>query len=256
MEEKPMEEKPMEEKNDQQRIPLPPEMGAEMEAERAKKTDEIPLDGPAVAIVWPRAQFQGQFPYNGFNYDSLRSAFRINSYDLPSRSEWEPFGYARVQPMEDGTIATKAHTNLSRSGPLGLPRDQEALLTKWRAQINVPMSDEVVEWASTTSVEFWYNMKQYANSTLLDLILGPRDMGAVWVRGCLPFSVMVNGHNERALKAMRVYLETLKPQKKTETHLQAIMRHIDAMLHGDPPSEGRALTCWIVLEGMFKKTVC
>ena len=199
--------------------------------------------------------------------ESFRSAFFVEPYTLDK--EWELFTYGRGAPIP-GTdrTATRALTNLPRSGDSGLPRGWEMYVLQWRAMVNMPLEQPILDWASETSVQFEYNSKFYGQTTLLDLLLGARAIGdpmPIHVRENLGFRAAVTTDNEKAVETLRTWLrgsaiaDSVREaateldtiiRMQSDENVRAALRHVQAKLQ-----PGRVLTAWVHLEGPIKRVI-
>lgn len=203
-------------------------------------------------------------------WSSLRSALIVEPFS--DVTDWGAFTYAHRQIVA-GTkdvIATTAHTNIPRDGHVGLPREWEMLVCRWRAAINMPLDQPVLDWAAETAVDFIYNDKKCGSETLADLILSGATMASqagdqpVHVRENLSYSVVVRTENEKVMDQLRRHLGgdvtpnihdaitalgVLEGMHRGSSIGEAI-RDIQAQL-----TPGRNLTCWIHLEGPLVRTV-
>jgi hypothetical protein len=206
-------------------------------------------------------------------WQDLYGAFVVDPW--ADTKVWYPFSYSRAQPLEgavDKRPAQRTHTNLVRPGDAGLPSGWEMFVCRWRASINMPMSEETMAWAAETSVRFIYNQKPIASATLDDLLLAGRPIASntcdlpVHVQEFLGFGVEVTTESavameafqdslhgvsggtkmEKALERLSV-LEGLQRDTATKEELQKIQRIL---------RPGRELICWIHLEGpMFRSVI-
>lgn len=205
-------------------------------------------------------------------WGNLRSAFIVTPYG--SESRWTPFSTCLSQPVSGSieTAATRAHTNLWRSGDSGLPKDWEMLVHQWKARLNLYLEESVLDWAAETSVDYFFNERRYASATLADLLLDSNSVAAsngglpVHMRELLTYRVEVETQNEKALRQLRHRLqgeEDAAPNIQGAFHqlgaiadlqrdilLQNSLRQIQKTL-----VPGRSLTCWISLEGPLKRCV-
>jgi len=201
-------------------------------------------------------------------YESMRSAFIVRPWGEETR--WDLFSYSRTQDVTGavpGTKATRAHTNIPRSGDSGLPRDWEALLCRWRANLNVSLEQPVLDWASETSVQFEYNCKLFSSETLADLLLSPQSLGGealpVHMRENLSYKVTAETSDKRVLDALRTWLrgpgsETVRDAiteldmvaRLADGKIADAIRHVQAKLQ-----PGRQLVGWVHLEGLVKRCV-
>jgi hypothetical protein len=146
---------------------------------------------------------------------AMRSAFVIEPWSSMGRTDRIPlFSYGRSMPIPGTSItATRAHTNIPRCGDNGLPMGWEMLVGKWRANINVPLDQPVMDWAATVNVAFHYNAKRYAETTLLDLILNPEAIGdpqPIHLRENIGFGVDVEQTDRTTHAALCDWLSELK----------------------------------------------
>lgn len=196
-------------------------------------------------------------------HTDLRSALIVDPW--AGGNQWELFTYARAQSVS-GTAATRAHTNIPRSGDSGLPRDWEMYVTGWRAQTNVRLDQEVMDWAAETFVQFSYNQTHQGDTTLLDLLLHPQPLKMVWMRENLGYQVRVESDPVAAKTFcdwLRDGVETKQNVRDAVTELDTIirlhakgdgltssLRHVQKTL-----SDGRKVTVWVHLEGWLKRVV-
>lgn len=206
---------------------------------------------------------------NNAIWSSLRSAF-VLSRETTDR-QWDLFGYSRHETAPGATEPSRAHTNIPRSGDVGLPRDWEMIVCRWRASINIPFVESVLDWAAETSVELVYNDKCCANETLADLLLsgatisGPGDDYPVHMREHLSYRVALRTDSESALRGLRDYLRGDVADEKLRVAIaelgvlarmtkdSAIGDAIQHVINRLNPS--KSLTCWVHLEGALKRTV-
>jgi hypothetical protein len=201
-------------------------------------------------------------------YQSMRSAFVVRPWG--NEEHWDLFTAGRGQDIPGaapGTKATRAHTNIPRSGDSGLPKDWEALVCRWRASLNVPLEQPVLDWASETSVQYEYNGKYYADETLADLLFGTQSLGGealpIHMRENLSYKVHVETSDKRTLEALRTWLRGpgAEAVRDALTELDTVarladgkiadaIRHVQAKLQ-----PGRQLVGWIHLEGLLKRCI-
>jgi hypothetical protein len=199
--------------------------------------------------------------------ESFRSAFYVSPWN--AQNAWDLFTYARGTAIP-GTdlVATRAHTNIPRSGDTGLPREWEMHVMQWRAATNMPLEQPILDWAAETVVQFEYNSKISGNAPLIDLLLGTRTIGnpmPVWMRENLSFQVVVKTENERVVGQLRDWLRggsAADNVRDAVAELDAIVRlqsdqqlvkslqHVQAKLQ-----PGRQLLTWIHLEGPLKRCI-
>lgn len=198
-------------------------------------------------------------------WHDFRSAFIVASDGPP---EWRPFSYGRSGPVA-GTDkpATRAHTNVYRSGDSGLPKDFEMWATSWRASVNVPLSTEVLAWAAETFVEFKYNDRPYWNASLADLLLSRQMPQKVplHMRENLAFEVVVRSENLHTLERLQDSLHDPNVPdnvRRADEALQILervtssgtmvgeLRRVRQILR--PTTQ---LICWIHLEGPLRRVV-
>ena len=177
--------------------------------------------------------------------ETLYSACVLFSHPAPDRL----FHYARSEVLPGAKqFATKAHTNLWRSGRAGLPQSWEFFVSSWRFTMNRPLTEELLDWASEISVEFIYNYKRYAQEPLVELLQGTRSISSdepfgrpfseeklaaflekfqvpttplslpahwlpVWMRENLIFEVTLSGDSEVAEQAYQRLLDSLDGQR-------------------------------------------
>jgi hypothetical protein len=190
--------------------------------------------------------------------ESLRSAFVIE----PGRKEerFDLFTYARSQSPAAlaGAYAMRAHTNLLRSGEVGLPKMHEMLVDSWRATAGTVLHQKVIDFASETTCIMHYNGKEYRQDTLIDLLLGSKriadtrmisaheylkkynkgmltaengdqpvpELLAVHIRENLPFGVRVVCESSSALAAYRAYLGKHDERATFWVHLEGPYKRI------------------------------
>ena len=231
-----------------------------------------PGDGDDVVSAFPPGAMSYRLP-DGRVIDltewvttSLRSAMIIDPHEA-CPSEWDMFTYSRGQ-MISGTArpATHAHANLPRSGELGLPKGWEMCVTGWRATVNMPMHQPILDWTAETSVAFEYASKYYPETTLLDLLLSPHaiDKPPVHMYENLAYAVRVRSSTS-AVAALRDWLRrdvTLSDQVRDAiTELDAIielspeniargLRRVQAKM-----SKGKTVTVWVHLDGLMKRMI-
>jgi hypothetical protein len=203
-------------------------------------------------------------------WHDLRSAFVVRPWG--DEREWAPFSYGRNQdvPGAPEVKATPAHTNIVRSGEVGLPKDWEMLVCRWRATLNVPLSEAVLAWAAETAVQFEYNSKLYGSATLADLLLSTQPMASpsndrpIHMRENLGYCARVRTGSERSLEGLRASLcgdapteavrdaivELGTVARMQQGTLADTLRHIQAKLQ-----PGRNLICWLHIEGPLVRTV-
>lgn len=205
-------------------------------------------------------------------YQSLRSAFVVRPW--ADDSQWDLFSYGRSQDVvgAPGLKATRAHTNLPRSGDSGLPKDWEAMIYRWRANLNVLLEQPVLDWASETSVHFEYNGKHYGDEKLIDLLFGAQPLSVgdafpVHMRDGCSFKAVVLTGNMKALEELRVWLrgDTTKAANTELDMLVEVAKHFrgeaaDAIVEGirrvqKKTQPGRTLTGWVHLEGLMRRPV-
>ena len=205
--------------------------------------------------------------------DSLRSSFVVH----PRRDDtmWEVFTQGPSSPVPgDPTImATRTHTNILRSGVLGLPCDWEMLVYSWRAGC-ADLSQPVLDWAAETNALLVYNYKQYNTAVLIDLLLDRRVTftdDPIHVRENLGYKVVVETTNAKALAALRDHLrkpngEICEAVAELETlarmttgvedpwarRVVTSVRHVQEILK----TPERLLLCWIDLEGYLSRPCC
>lgn len=198
-------------------------------------------------------------------HTDLRSALIVDPWT--GGNSWELFTYGRAQPVSGtGISATRVHTNVPRSGDSGLPRDWEMYVTGWRAQTNVRLDQEVMDWAAETHVQFAYNQMQQGDTTLLDLLLHPQPMKLVWMRENMGYQVRVESDPiatktfcdwlragvevEQNVRDAVTELDTIIRLHAKSDGLTSSLRHVQKTLAG-----GRKVTVWVHLEGWLKRVV-
>lgn len=65
------------------------------------------------------------------------------------------------------------HSNMVRPGAMGLPQGWEMYIYQFRARTNEVLSQPVLDFASTVSARFTYNMRPYLDTNLMDLLTMP-----------------------------------------------------------------------------------
>jgi hypothetical protein len=217
-----------------------------------------------------------------WSWQRMRSSFIVDAQHTDSA--WDLFTYSRGQAVP-GSVrpATRGHTNVPRSGDIGLPRDWEMLVYKWNALINAPLEQPVLDWASETSVVFEYAYKQYASEVLVDLILDDAPIAGeaadptkpampVNMRENLNYQVSVRTESESAIRGLRDWLRGA-PQQDA---VKSVVSELDGLINIASKFEddkvisgivqmyrdmqarlnpGRTLTCWVRLEGLIKRTI-
>lgn len=198
-------------------------------------------------------------------YTSLRSAFIIQPWTDDAR--WNLFTYSRSQAIVGvDRVATRSHTNIPRTGESGLPRGWAALIYRWRANLNVPLEQPVLDWANETSVTFEYNQKNYGSEVLADLLFGTQPLGVepVHLRECLSYTVTVETSDRRVLENLRTWLRgpaVADNVRETIFELDAVARFVpgptaDSIRRVQAKLQpGRSLTGWIHLEGPLKRCI-
>lgn len=177
------------------------------------------------------------------NVDALYSALVIEANEVcGAEIPWELFCYGRSQQVTRSSItATGIHTNVARSSYVGLPRDEEFWVRRWRASTNHRFSEEVLQWAAETEVSLSYNGKRRRMTPLIDLMMAPQPfedldqpnpqerIAGLWMRENISWSV-----------------EVMTPAQSTIDALQRwLVEHT---------TNGK-LICWVWLEGRHGKGV-
>jgi hypothetical protein len=209
-------------------------------------------------------------------YQSLRSAFIVQPWT--SDSEWELFSYGRSQDVAGapGLKASRAHTNIPRSGDSGLPKAWEAAIFRWRASLNVPLEQPVLDWAAETTVHFEYNDKSWGDEKLVDLLFGAQPLGGtgvelpVHMRENTGYRVRVITDNKQVLQSLRDWLRNygsgvpagalgdldviakFASRFKVEA-IDAFAAAIQRVQEKLQP--GRAMTGWVHLEGLIRRVI-
>jgi hypothetical protein len=267
-------------------------MGANAGMHNPLAQGAIPLPDPAFmrhAMLLPNGR---EVDLSEWSTGALRSAFVVEPWsDTSWTSRSSLFSYGRAMPIPNTSItATRVHTNVPRSGDNGLPRDWEMLVGKWRATVNVPLDQPVMDWAASVNLAFHYNAKRFAETSLLDLLLDPESIGdplPIHMHESLQYGVDLEHTDRSTYTALRpnidevsttlVTLATLYPKTP---FAEAIMRSIDGIfttkfaaldvLAKNAPAEsaanvirelqakirpGRSLTGWVHLEGPIRRVV-
>jgi len=88
------------------------------------------------------------------------------------------FTYQRSQTLphsRNNDPARDVHTNVPRSMDVGLPMGWIMRADQWRAGCNMRyLVDDVLEWASTISLELRYTGRSIQRTPLSDLLMSPR----------------------------------------------------------------------------------
>jgi hypothetical protein len=153
-----------------------------------------------------------------------------------ARHDWTVFAYGRgdVLPGDPTRSATKAHTNVVRPGCVGLPKDWEMLIYKWRATLSLTLIEPVQEWAAETSVTFQYNGKIYGEAALIDLVLNPQPAD---------FYKAIPVH-------MREHLHYCADVQSAEAPTRRLR---DWLASSSTPR--KCMTAWIHIEGPVKRSI-
>src|SRR3954470_6956363 len=88
----------------------------------------------------------------------IYSSFVIDPWG--AGSQWNTFSYSRSQDLlgaPPGVKAGRSHTNVPRSGDMGLPKDWEMAVESWHATLSVPLDQVVLDWAAESFAQFEYN---------------------------------------------------------------------------------------------------
>lgn len=257
-----------------------------------------PVSGAFVNVPWMGADGKMmQFSFGNYVFESLRSALVIQPWNDDLREEWELFSYERGHPVP-GTIGPEAvrassiHTNVPRSGSVGLPRDWEMKVHEWRATVSCPLEQPVLDWAAETSVKFRYNETLWGDAVLADLLFGSKSLSKnveerlasvkrpetledaqkiidaqegnyIWMRTGPNYRVDVETRNQAVLKQLRQWLKGSAPDNVRDayTELDVISRFVSGPTAESIKSvlaklqPGRSLTCWVHLDGVMKKSV-
>ncbi len=106
--------------------------------------------------------------------DSLYSCMIIESdYALV---DVELFSYGLSQGVPGGNCnATRAHTNVPRSGHVGLPMHWDMFVYRWRFQTNVRLDEPVLDWAAETHATLVYHDKPESSLPVMALLMAPQD---------------------------------------------------------------------------------
>lgn len=179
--------------------------------------------------------------------DALYSSLVITAEQQGHPPQWDLFSYGRSQMICGfNEVATRIHTNVPRSGTVGLPMNWEAWITRWRAATSLRyVDDPIMDWAAETYAELRYNDRVEASLPLAELLLSPQPVGEqhnvsmrrvdgaqqpigryLWIRENLGYEVRITPETrvaEQCFKRLQEYLI-----EKTQTH---------------------RLTLWIRLEG-------
>jgi len=224
-------------------------------------------------------RIDGNVHWHEMFYASLRSAFIIRPWS--SDDKWDLFVSARAQPVPGapGVLSTRAHTNIPRSGDSGLPRDWSMTVTRWRATANVLLEEPVLDWASETSVHFRYNMKQWADANLVDLLLGAQPisegpMDPLLMRDSCCYGVEVITGSASALAGLRDWLRRDQSGVHASDLVQLraeleLLRTMSVKAESEASkiiaegvekvqrrfAVGRSMTCWVHIEGLLKSHI-
>lgn len=212
-----------------------------------------------------------------YTWDSLRSAFVVDPQGEGDR--WVAFSYGPSQRIVGGSFtANRAHTNVPRNGDSGLPKDWAMFVRRWRAHCDMPLLTPLLNFAAETTVEFQYNDKRYASSTLLDLLMGQQHIAdddtrphadvmglPVHMREGLNYEVVVECRSSSALDELREHLrqplgvaadlETLERLALglNQDATRALAAEIARVRTRLP--RPRPLLCWVHLEGYLLRVV-
>jgi len=109
--------------------------------------------------------------------------------------------------------ATKADTNLVRSGAVGLPQEWSMWIHGWRAQSNTALGGAFWNWAAHTSAQFTYRGTSAFTSPLLDLLHGvrpthaPKDAFAVRLTEQQSFDVVLEPAPKAVVAALQRHIK-------------------------------------------------
>lgn len=165
----------------------------------------------------------------------------------PLQTQWTLFEATRGNPIagDPTCVQTRAHTNIPRSGLVGLPMAWQAWINQWRATLNVRFSDgPILRWLEGTSALLRFNDKTYASGPLLDLVCAPQPV--YLDKDTAEMNARPYGRDPMWLREHIAYYVAIESSERDVKDVKDWLSHYT--------KDGRLL-CWIHLDGPVHQNV-